>query len=165
MLNMGDEVRRSQGGNGNPWCRDDGTTWFDWQGPLRHPDTLRFVQRLTGLRRAHAGLRRARSAGGLTWHGTRLGDPGWHDPAVRALAVTVRAERGPHADLHVIANMADEVLAFELPAGPDRRWRRAVDTGLPGSLDIADPGEEVPISGGHYLANPHTVVVLVSGAA
>ena len=30
MLLMGDEVRRSQGGNNNAYCQDNETSWFDW---------------------------------------------------------------------------------------------------------------------------------------
>jgi hypothetical protein len=64
----------------------------------------------------------------------------------------------------VIANMADEVLAFELPRVEGRCWLRVVDTVLPGDADIADPGREVPVEGESYLANPHSVVVLTSAA-
>ena len=172
MLGMGDEVHRSQGGNNNAYCQDNPVSWFDWQGPLHHPDTLRFVQRMVGLRRAQPGLQRARFFDGLvsgrgladlTWHGTRLGDPGWDDPAGRALAFTLGAAQDADPDLHVIANMAEQVLAFELPRVEGRRWLRAVDTFRPGGEDIADPGGEVPVQGDHYLANPHSVVVLISG--
>ena len=40
MLLMGDEVRRTQGGNNNAYCPDDATSWFDWSAagpPRRHP--------------------------------------------------------------------------------------------------------------------------------
>ena len=40
MLLMGDEVRRTQGGNNNAYCANDATSWFDWSGPRaprRHP--------------------------------------------------------------------------------------------------------------------------------
>ena len=40
MLLMGDEVRRTQGGNNNAYCHDDATSWFDWtarRAPRRHP--------------------------------------------------------------------------------------------------------------------------------
>jgi len=43
MLQMGDEVRRSQRGNNNAYCLDDETTWLDWSALERHADvrTLR----------------------------------------------------------------------------------------------------------------------------
>jgi glycogen operon protein len=31
MFVMGDEVRRSQGGNNNAYCQDSETSWFDWE--------------------------------------------------------------------------------------------------------------------------------------
>src|SRR5262249_39070509 len=31
MILMGDEVRRTQGGNNNAYCQDDETSWFDWR--------------------------------------------------------------------------------------------------------------------------------------
>ena len=40
--------------------------WFDWQGPLHHPQTLRFVQRMVAFRRARPALQRARYFDGLT---------------------------------------------------------------------------------------------------
>jgi glycogen operon protein len=30
MINMGDEVRRTQNGNNNAYCQDNETSWFDW---------------------------------------------------------------------------------------------------------------------------------------
>ena len=30
MIVMGDEVRRTQGGNNNAYCQDNETSWFDW---------------------------------------------------------------------------------------------------------------------------------------
>ena len=30
MILMGDEVRRTQGGNNNAYCQDNETNWFDW---------------------------------------------------------------------------------------------------------------------------------------
>ena len=44
MILMGDEVRRTQGGNNNAYCHDDESNWFDWslrreargRAPVRH---------------------------------------------------------------------------------------------------------------------------------
>jgi len=30
MILMGDEVRRTQGGNNNAYCHDDESNWLDW---------------------------------------------------------------------------------------------------------------------------------------
>jgi pullulanase/glycogen debranching enzyme len=31
MLAAGDELGHTQGGNNNPYCQDNATTWIDWQ--------------------------------------------------------------------------------------------------------------------------------------
>jgi len=49
---MGDEMRRSQGGNNNAYCIDDETTWLDWRLLERHADVHTFVKRLVGARLA-----------------------------------------------------------------------------------------------------------------
>ena len=50
MLLMGDEVRRSQGGNNNAYCQDSEISWFDWSLLDRHPDIHRFVKELNAFR-------------------------------------------------------------------------------------------------------------------
>ena len=46
MFVMGDEVRRSQGGNNNAYCQDSQTSWFDWELLFKHADIFRFVKLL-----------------------------------------------------------------------------------------------------------------------
>ena len=46
MILMGDEVRRTQGGNNNAYCHDDESNWFDWTLVEKHADVHRFVQLL-----------------------------------------------------------------------------------------------------------------------
>ena len=52
MFVMGDEVRRSQRGNNNPYCQDNETSWFDWNLLCKHADVLRFVRLLIETARA-----------------------------------------------------------------------------------------------------------------
>ena len=40
MLLMGDEVRRSQGGNNNGYCQDNETSWLDWGSFEKHGDVI-----------------------------------------------------------------------------------------------------------------------------
>src|SRR5262249_33294437 len=46
MILMGDEVRRTQGGNNNAYCHDDPSTWFDWSLQEKHADVRRFLSLL-----------------------------------------------------------------------------------------------------------------------
>ena len=50
MLLMGDEMRRTQRGNNNPYCQDNETSWLDWTLLDRHPDLHRFVRLLIAHR-------------------------------------------------------------------------------------------------------------------
>ncbi len=44
MLNHGDELGRSQGGNNNPYCQDNETSWVDWS--RSDPELLDFTRRV-----------------------------------------------------------------------------------------------------------------------
>jgi glycogen operon protein len=49
MINAGDELGRSQGGNNNTYCQDNDVSWFDWDlEPWQHDllATTRFLSRL-----------------------------------------------------------------------------------------------------------------------
>jgi glycogen operon protein len=50
MLLMGDEVRRTQGGNNNAYCHNNEISWFDWTLLDKHPDIHRFAQHFIRLR-------------------------------------------------------------------------------------------------------------------
>jgi isoamylase len=50
MLLMGDEVRRTQGGNNNGFCQNNEIFLFDWSLVEKHADIHRFVQGLIALR-------------------------------------------------------------------------------------------------------------------
>ena len=59
MILMGDEVRRTQGGNNNAYCQDNEISWFDWTLLEKHADVHRFVQAADGP--AAAARHRARA--------------------------------------------------------------------------------------------------------
>ncbi|MBL8056500.1 MAG: glycogen debranching protein GlgX, partial [Anaerolineales bacterium] len=46
MLLMGDEVRRTQGGNNNAYCQDNELSWFNWEAVAQQADFLRFTREL-----------------------------------------------------------------------------------------------------------------------
>ena len=89
MLQMGDEMRRTQRGNSNAYCQDNEVSWLDWSLLDRHRDLHQFVRKLIGQRLRLLGmnnqetsalslnqlLRRAE----IDWHGVRLGRPDWSD--------------------------------------------------------------------------------------
>ncbi|MFQ8430506.1 glycogen debranching protein GlgX [Amaricoccus sp. W119] len=170
MITGGDEIRRTQGGNNNAYCQDE-ISWFDWSGAEREAEMLRFFREVIDLRRHHPMLRRsrfftgardARGVADVTWHGTRLGQPDWDDARSRVLAATFGAQDAAEIDLHVMFNMADHTIGFDLPTIPGREWRRILDTSLPSPNDIVSPGHEVRVAGQEYLVNGRSIVLLGS---
>ncbi len=130
MIGMGDEVRRTQGGNNNAYCQDNETSWFDWDLTERHADIRRFVRGLIDVRFA---LDMTTVVHGLTleqflersvveFHGVRLHQPDWS--------------------------------AHSLP------WRRVVDSGLDPPDDICPLASAPTVSGGTYRAVARSVVLL-----
>ena len=91
MMLAGDEVLRSQRGNNNAYCQDNELVLVRLGLVETKRDMLRFVRELIALRKRHPSLRRKRfldrppGAGrdlpDVTWHGERLHEPPWHDPA------------------------------------------------------------------------------------
>jgi glycogen operon protein len=171
MILMGDEVRRTQGGNNNAYCQDNETSWFDWSQVDANRGLLRFFRRMIALRKRHPSIRCERFFDGkvnerglpdVTWHGCRLGHPGWSDPSSAVLAFTLGGFAG-EPDLHVMLNMDGQDLDFDLPPVPGRSWFRVVDTSLASPDDVVEPGREVEITtGGIYRVNARSVVVLMS---
>jgi glycogen operon protein len=163
MILAGDEARRTQRGNNNPYNQDNETSWFDWTLVDRHGGLLRFWRLLLDFRRRHPALRAPRFYDGtpnehgapdIAWHGCLLGRPGFDDPSSRVLAFTVDGA------VHVILNMDDHDLEFELDGRP---WRRAFDTSLRSPDDASEPGREPPVADPRrYRAIARSSVVLVA---
>jgi glycogen operon protein len=169
MISMGDEVRRSQSGNNNAYCQDNGISWFDWTLLETHADLHRFVTLLNAQRvlRGRTFERRRMSLNQLirraskTWHGVKLGRPDWsHD----SHSLAFEARGGPQGlHIYTILNAYWEPLDFELPpvgadgAGP---WHRWIDTSLDSPQDIVPAAAAPGLSGRSYRAEARSVVIL-----
>jgi isoamylase len=163
MLAMGDELRRTQGGNNNAYCQDNATSWLDWTLLERNRDLHRFVRTLVhrrqrGLWPAHHGLPLMKLLERLEvrWHGVRLDQPDWADWS-HSLAFTLHV--ADEASVHGCLNAWREPLLFDLPP---RAWRRWVDTALESPHDVEDWETAPPVKGRTYLVQPHSVVFLVA---
>ncbi|HKO93356.1 MAG TPA: glycogen debranching protein GlgX [Polyangiaceae bacterium] len=170
MILMGDEVRRTQGGNNNAYCQDNPISWFDWRLLQEHAQIHRFVKLLVARRllrgteheQQRLSLNRLLQQASKSWHGVRLHQPDWSDPS-RSLALTARS-RIEKLSMHLIFNAYWEPLEFELPrldrTQPGVIWRRWIDTALPTPEDIVPWAEAAPVSGVKYRAGERSVVVL-----
>ncbi len=164
MLAMGDEVRRTQGGNNNAYCQDNEVSWLDWRLVDRNADLLRFARKVVGLRIAFdptepagVSLSEFLDRSHIQWHGVRIGAPDWSE-ASRTLAVGFSALDGS-ARVHCLFNAYWEAMPFELPPAEDG-WRLLVDTALPSPDDARGWDEAIPVEGRTYLAQPRSVVML-----
>ncbi len=173
MLQMGDEMRRTQRGNNNAYCQDNEVSWLDWVLLDRHRDLHGFIKNLIAQRLRLLGmgdeetfelslnqlLRRAE----IDCHGVRLGRPDWSDDS-HSIACTVRTrQRQIPLWLHVMFNAYWEALDFELPLAPAAAisgWQRWIDTSLESPEDIMDATAAPPVPGTQYRVAPRSVVAL-----
>ena len=164
MILMGDEVRRTQGGNNNAYCHDDESTWFDWSLVEKHADVHRFVTLLAERRvlrdveHEHRRVSLTELIAGATkaWHGVKLGQPDWGEHS-HSIAFTAKMQK--ELLVHLILNAYWEPLEFEVPPA-DSPWRRWIDTSLSSPQDIVDWKKAPSVHGRTYAAGPRSVVVL-----
>jgi glycogen operon protein len=176
MLLAGDEFLRSQGGNNNAWCQDNGVSWVDWTLAQANADFLRFTRELIALRKRHPALRRrhffrgrgpsGRQPPDIVWHGVEPGVPDF-SAASRTLAFTLdgsQTDRELDSDFYVVCSAWRERLGFRVPSAPSGRpWRRIVDTGLAPPQDVVKPEQGPWVSAGTlYAVAPYSAVVLVT---
>ncbi len=171
MLLMGDEVRRSQGGNNNVYCQNTEISWFDWNLVDKHADIRRFAKALIMFRmnrdlpveRFDVTLNELLRRQPFQWHGVRLNAPDWSDQS-HSLAATVPL-LGHQLLLHLIINAYWEPLEFEVPAlEAQKSWRRCVDTYGDPPDDICSWADAQSVQGSTCLAQPRSVVILLARA-
>jgi isoamylase len=174
MLQMGDEMRRSQRGNNNAYCQDNEMSWLDWSLLARFRDLFRFVQTLiaqrlrwmeeSGVASFELSLNELLRSAEFDWHGVRLGSPDWADNS-HSIAFTLRSGRGRLPFwLHVMFNAYWEALDFDLPAPPATAvdgWRRWIDTSRESPEDIMDASTAPVVPETRYRVAPRTVTALV----
>ena len=171
MIVAGDEVRRTQRGNNNPYCQDNGVSWFDWTLLSRHSDILRFVKLLIERRlvrdrkheRQRVSLVQMIQNSKHAWHGVKLNQPDWSGGSH---SLAFYAEIPGQMYLHLILNAYWEPLVFELPLAGNGGvpWRRWIDTALEPPYEIVDWKSAPPVPRHSYRAESRSVVVLIAGS-
>jgi len=171
MLLMGDEIRRSQGGNNNAYCQNNEVSWLDWTLAEKHADVYRFVKALIALRtnrelpvdRLDMTLNELLRRQPIQWHGVKLNAPDWSHQS-HALAATVPL-LGYKLLLHLIMNAYWETLEFEIPPYEGQEaWRRCVDTCLDPPNGIRSWQDAQILRSSIYLVQPRSVVILLGRA-
>jgi glycogen operon protein len=167
MLLGGDEFRRTQGGNNNAYCQDNGTSWFDWSFLEQHKEIFRFTCGMIAFRRAHPILSKEQfyTDAEIQWFGSQGGAPNWADPKAKQFACLIHEDE--QSALCLMFNVDTDVVEFALPQlPPGAQWHRVVDTSCEAPQDISVAGEE-PIlrDTQRYHLNPRTSVILLARGA
>ena len=161
MLNAGDEFGRSQGGNNNPYCQDNETSWFDWSLEGWQQDLLATTRLLTRLRADHPVLRQRTFFTGrevhedgstdLAWfdlEGNPMANGRWEDPSTRTLQMLLNGAWIGHASVLVVLHGAPDADKVTLPAvagltayqllwdSTDERPTSPTAPTLPGTVEI-----------------------------
>jgi glycogen operon protein len=129
MIEMGDELWRTQKGNNNPYCHDSELTWLEWDGDADAASMLAFARQVSLLRSVHPAFRRRDflSSRDVTWHrpgGGEMTIADWESPLFAALAF--RLDGGADDDsFAVLMNGERRPTTFRLPPGA---WRVVLDT-------------------------------------
>ena len=183
MLEMGDELWRTQRGNNNPYCQDTELAWVDWsqdRDPREKGAMLEHVRALAALRmrhrvfRRHDFLRGEAAAPGrpkdITWlrvDGGEMTAQDWAEPtrAVMVFRLEGAAVDGAGADpdgsddsFVVMMNGERATVAFTLPPRVlGESWRVVLDTG-----EVPRAGQILPGAGAVDVAGGSLVVLVVA---
>ena len=134
MLAACDEVGHTQGGNNNPYCQDNETTWIDWD--KADNALLGFTRKLLALRRDLQPFRNAWYDGvadrnglhDLAWlrrDGSPLQGADWHDREDRVLGCLIGHPAKAGGPLLLLFNPDALAHAFRLPPGT---WHGLLDS-------------------------------------
>ena len=173
MIVAGDEAGRTQHGNNNAYCQDNGISWINWELSVEDREFLSFVQRLIRIRTRHPVFRRQKFFQGrrirgaevkdITWlrpDGAEMTDEEWHHSFARCLGVLLagdaigefdrRGELIRDDNFLLLINAHYEDIPFTVPPLPPvARWEVLIDTSQPGGMHAERqyhyPGEQYPL--------------------
>jgi glycogen operon protein len=180
MVLGGDELGRTQGGNNNAYCQDNGISWFDWASVDR--SLLGFTRELIAVRRRHHVLRRRRFASGtlrddIEWFtpaGSAMTDSDWGAELTRSVVVYLDGVRDADRDARGVPMLDDDLLVvingwwepldFTLPdVGAPRAWQKELDT-FDGTIDgtAGSPPGQALAAGAVLTVGPRSLILLRS---
>lgn len=170
MIQMGDELARTQHGNNNGYCQNSEDFWLDWGLVDKNSEIFEFTKTLIHLKVSQGEqvfratkrtpLDQVLKESNIKWHGVEVGKPDWSEHS-RALAIET-SPFGRSYGMYCILNAYWEPLEFQLPPAPSGVWRLAIDTGKSAPDDIVRGLPDTTVKGKTYTASARSIVVLVS---
>ncbi len=164
MITMGDEIARTQKGNNNTYCQDNDISWFNWEMVNSNGALLDFFKRTIKFRKKHKffydndSFTNADKNGWpeIAFHGCQLNSPGWDNTNSRVISFTLIGK------IHIMINMDDKGLLFDIPEIKDKLWYMAINTDEDG-IGVYLDGQELamPDCKSIYVENK-SIIVLVA---
>jgi isoamylase len=179
MLLGGDEFRRTQRGNNNPYCQNNEISWYEWGFLREHGDIYRFCRELISFRKRHLAFLRPEFYTGIDESRKRIPDIAWFNPdgtpadwkrEKNCLALLIDGNKADiesdrdDNDFYIMLNASEDDLVFFLPPVPPGKegWYLAIDTAAPPPRDILHPGEEARVLKDTCGIGSRSAVVLLS---
>ncbi len=144
LLFMGDEFGNSQGGNNNPYCQDNKTTWLDWKKLEQNAEIHEFFRLLVKFRKQHPILHLEKEAKlvdyiscgypDISYHSERAWQPKltWQQ---RHIGILFCGCYEQDDFIYLGMNMHWEEKELALPRLPKgMQWKQAFSTCLDGGL-------------------------------
>ena len=176
MLLGGDEFMRTQGGNNNSYCQDNGINWLDWELMSKNRELVEFTKKMIAYRMKRPHFRYTGFFTGLDTDGTKLGDinwydvnlngPNWNDGGARTIAFLIEGEEitggKDSADVFVMINMFWEDIPFALPkCAKGSEWALVMDTSLSEGSEFPETAENRKLGySGSYTVRSRCIVIL-----
>lgn len=173
LLYGGDEFANTQGGNNNPYCQDNDTTWIKWNYTETGKELLAYTKFMIGMRKAHHILHSRTLLRGIdtlscgfpdiSFHGREAWRPDT-SPASRCVGIMYcgfyAAKGQPENErfFYIAVNMRWEVDYLGLPKLPKGKlWTYAASTGK----EVPDI-EETTASSQEICVPARTIVLCVT---
>jgi len=153
MLSGGDELGRTQHGNNNAYCQQNGLSWYQWELSKDDEEFLEFVKQISAVRKAQVAIHRrdffkhengdnGSSGGNVYWYapnGSLMEETQWSDPELRTFGVLFDGSGMHETDMNgnelagntllLLMNANHKSVPFTLPISPHGDdWRVLLET-------------------------------------
>jgi glycogen operon protein len=155
MLLAGDECGRTQAGNNNAYCQDNGTSWMNWDEA--DYDLAAFVINLIALRQRHPVFRSSSFSWPYTsWYrndGRLMTPEDWSTPWAKSIGVYLDGTTAQawDDDFYLAFNSHYEPLQFVIPTELGGSWSVIINTGGHEAISAQSRKGVTFALGGHSL--------------
>lgn len=139
LINSGDEILNSQGGNNNPYCQDNKTGWVNYSKKKDALALLEYLGKLTCFRKNHPGIYNPLPFKMSDYKKVGIPDISYHarepwisylDDSKRAVGILISGGYGEpvHEDVMILINFQTVKEQFTLPQIPGKKWYQVTNT-------------------------------------